>query len=257
VLSLSPVVISAAIALFPGMLILVELGRRLGQRRLKRDPEGPRVGTGAIEAAVLGLLGLLLAFQFSGAAARFDARRQIIVSQANAIGTAWLRLDLLPAEDQPALRDLFRQYVDALLALVARLPDIAAFDAEVSRVNALLSQIWTQAVVACRDQPPSTVTLLLAALNEMIDLTTTRAIAVRTHAPLVVSGLLFCVALVSAVLAGYAAAPARQRPLMHMLLFAAITAIAVFVILDLEFPRVGFIRVDVADQALTALRASM
>jgi len=76
---------------------------------MKEDPEGARAGAGAVEGSVFGLLGLLIAFTFSGAAFRFDARRQLAVEETNAIGTAYLRLDLLPADKQPALRDSFRR----------------------------------------------------------------------------------------------------------------------------------------------------
>src|SRR6185436_17454554 len=107
-------------------LATLEIGRRVGARRLALDPEGAKASTWAIDGAVFGLLGLLIAFTFSGAAARFDTRRQMIVEEANAIGTAWLRLDLLPAGVQPALRDKFRQYLDARLAVFRMIPDFDA-----------------------------------------------------------------------------------------------------------------------------------
>ena len=87
-----------AAGLFIGMLCLLEVGRRVGQRRREADTEGARAGVGVIDGAVFALLGLLLAFTFSGAAARFDTRRHLIVEEANAIGTAYLRLDLLPPD---------------------------------------------------------------------------------------------------------------------------------------------------------------
>jgi hypothetical protein len=102
-------------SLLAGMLILTEAGRRIGLRRMAEDPEGVRAGLGAIEAAILALLGLLLAFTFSGAGSRFDARRQLIVDETNAIGTAYLRIDLLTAAAQPELRENFRRYVEARL----------------------------------------------------------------------------------------------------------------------------------------------
>src|SRR5678816_4403502 len=95
-------------ALLLGMLALLELGRRLGTRRLAQDPEGARAGAAAVEGAVFALLGLLIAFTFSGAASRFDTRRQLIIEEANDIGTAWLRIDLLPSAAQPPVRDAFR-----------------------------------------------------------------------------------------------------------------------------------------------------
>ena len=81
---------------------------------------------GAIESALFGLLGLLLAFSFGGATNRFNTRRALIVDEANALGTAWLRLDLAPVAEQPALRDVFRRYLDSRLAVYASFPDIEA-----------------------------------------------------------------------------------------------------------------------------------
>src|SRR5262245_16132661 len=91
-------------SLFIGMLLLLETGRRLSLRQLAQEGAAERAGFGVIEGAVFALLGLLIAFTFSGAAARFDTRRQLVVEEANAIGTAYLRLDLLPATAQPQLR---------------------------------------------------------------------------------------------------------------------------------------------------------
>ena len=88
----------AIAGLFLGMLLMCEVGRRIGIRSLSKYPDGLAKGTGAAEAAVFGLLGLLIAFTFSGAATRFEARRHLIVAEANTISTAYLRVDLLPAD---------------------------------------------------------------------------------------------------------------------------------------------------------------
>src|SRR5688572_28231819 len=98
------VLVGMSLLLTLGMLAMIELGRRLGYRRRERDPAGAEAGMSAVEGAVFALLGLLLAFQFSGAAQRFDARRELVTQETNAIGTSYLRLDLLPREHQPALR---------------------------------------------------------------------------------------------------------------------------------------------------------
>jgi hypothetical protein len=248
-----------AIGLFVGILILLEVGRRIGGRRLARDPEGARAGTGAVEGAIFALVGLLIAFTFSGAASRFDTRRDLIVQETNAIGTAWLRLDLLPASVQPAIRDNFRQYVDARLEVYRKLPDVEASQAELAKATALQGQIWIQAVAAGRmdGAPPPATMLLLPALNEMIDITTTRTMATQMHPPIVIYGMLVGLALASAMLAGYGMAGGQTRNWLHILGFATVMAVAVYVIIDLEFPRLGLIRVDAFDQALVELRASM
>ena len=248
-----------ALGLMLGMLVLLEIGRRIGNHRLANDPEGARAGTGTVEGAVFALLGLLIAFTFSGAASRFDARRDLIVQETNAIGTAYLRLDLLPAGAQPALRDLFRRYVDSRLETYRKIPDVEAVRAELARSAALQGEIWTRVIAAGRleDAPPSATMLLLPALNQMIDITTTRAMAAQTHPPLVIFAMLFGLGLASALLAGHGMAGGRSRNWLHMIGFAAVMAVAVYVILDIEFPRLGLIRVDAFDQALVELRASM
>lgn len=244
--------------IFTSTMILLEVGRRVGVRRLALDPEGAAAGLGAIEGAVFGLMGLLLAFTFSGAASRFDARRQLVVEETNAIGTAYLRLDLLPANHQSRLREEFRNYVDARLSAYRKLPDLAAAKSELARATALQGKIWTQAVEACKEvnSPPVT-SLLLPSLNEMIDITTTRTVAGQTHPPLIVFVMLIILLLASSLLAGYGTAAGKNQSWLHMVGFALMMAIAVYVILDIEFPRVGFVRIDYLDQILVDLRNTM
>ncbi len=242
--------------LFAGMLLLQEAGRRLGARRLAMDSEGARTGLGAVEGAIFGLMGLMIAFTFSGAASRFETRRHLIVEEANAIGTAYLRLDLLPAEAQPKLRGLFRGYLDTRLEVYRRLPDIAAAREALAQSIALQGEIWSAAVEASRGAPQATM-LLLPALNAMIDITTTRTVAIQTHPPVIIFAMLGFLALACALLAGYAMAGTKARSLVHTLGFAAILMLTVYVILDLEFPRVGLIQIDAADQILADVRQSM
>ena len=145
------IAILCMLGLLAGMLLLLEIGRRIALQRIARDPEGARVGLGAVEGAVFGLIGLLLAFTFSGASSRFDTRRQLILEEANAIGTAYLRLDLLPVGAQPPIRQAFRKYLDARLAVYQKLPDLQAAKAELERAATLQSEIWTYGVSACRE----------------------------------------------------------------------------------------------------------
>jgi len=253
------VAILFGIGLFVGMLILLEVGRRIGMRRLAADPQGAEAGVGTVEGAVFALLGLLIAFTFSGAAARFDLRRQLIVDEANDIGTAYLRLDLLPVEAQPGLREKFRNYVDARLAIYQKLPDMAAAQREMVKANRLQVEIWRQSVEASRAQGASAAApmLLLPALNAMIDITTTRTMAAQIHPPMVIFALLYGLALISSLLVGYDMAGGKARNWLHMLGLAFVMAVSVYVIFDIEYPRLGFIRVDAFDQALVDLRAGM
>ena len=241
------------LGLFLGMVFLFETGRRIAENR-----GGAPSGSGVVDGAVFGLLGLLIAFTFSGAVSRFDTRRHLVVDEANAIGTAYLRLDLLPQSAQPALRESFRRYVDSRLAVYQKLPDVRAAKEELARSTSLQSEIWAQAVAACRaDAPPSAAMLLLPALNEMIDITTVRTVAAETHPPTIIFAMLAALALASSLLAGHSMVGTSTRSWLHMLVFAATMAIAVYVILDLEFPRLGLIRLDAFDKVLVEVRQSM
>lgn len=242
--------------LFLGMLLFQEAGRRLGERRLAADPEGARTGLGGVEGAVFALMGLLIAFSFSGAASRFDVRRQLIVDEANAIGTAYLRLDLLPSDAQPKMKDLFRRYMDERLEVYRKLPDIAAAKEALARSAALQGQIWSGAVEASRTEPQARV-LLMPALNAMIDITTTRTAAFQMHPPTIIFAMLGVVALACALFAGYAMAGTKSRSMVHSVGFVVILTLTVYVILDIEFPRVGLIRVDALDSVLADVRQSM
>jgi hypothetical protein len=246
-------------SLFFGMLILIEVGRRIGIRRLAEDPEGARAGFGTIEGAVFALLGLLLAFTVSGAGVRFDARRHLIVEETNAIGTAYLRLDMLPTAAQPALRENFRRYVDARLEVYRKVPDSAEAKEEIARGAKLQEEIWRQAVSSVRADGalPQAPTVLLPALNAMIDIATTRTMGTQMHPPMIIFVMLFVLALVSALLSGYAMAGNKSRSWLHIVCFALIISVTVYVILDLEYPRVGLIRMDVFNQTLVELRETM
>ncbi|MBC8039363.1 MAG: DUF4239 domain-containing protein [Opitutaceae bacterium] len=255
--SLTIVLITAA-GMCLAMMLLLLAGRRLGARRLASDPETFKSGSGAVEGAVFGLMGLLIAFTFSGAAERFDKRRALVVDEANNIGTAWLRLDLLPETAQPPLREKFRLYVDARLAFYSKFPNLEAAQSELIRFTTLQNEIWAGSVAACRDSGSSPATmLLLPALNQMIDITTTRTMAARIHPPTVIYAMLGLLVLAGSLLAGYGMAAGKAHHWFHALVFALVMSFAIYVILDFEFPRLGLIRINAFDQVLIDVRQSM
>jgi hypothetical protein len=257
-LSFTLTILLFAAGLFLGMLLLQEVGRRIGIHRLANDPEGAHAGIGAVDGAVFALLGLLVAFTFSGAAARFDTRRQLVVEEANAIGTAYLRLDMLPDKAQPELREKFKEYADSRLEVYRKLPDKAAARDELARSTRLQGEIWTLGVAGCRTDGPSvSAMLLLPALNQMIDITATRTMAAQMHPPVIIFVLLFALGFGCSLMTGYDMAASKRRNWTHLIGFAAVVAITVYVILDVEYPRLGLIRVDAVDQVLLELRQSM
>ena len=253
------IVFLITLGLFFGMLLFLEIGRRASIRRIAEDGGAAGEGVGAVDGAVFAVLGLLIAFTFSGASSRFDSRRQLIVEETNDIGTAYLRLDLLPTDAQPALRESFRRYIDLRLEVYRKFPDLVAAKESSAKANELQIQIWRQAVAASRAEgaPPAAPMLLLPALNAMIDITTTRTMAAQMHPPTVVFAMLFGLALAASLLAGFGMTGGKVRSRFHMLGFSLVVAIAVYVILDIEYPRLGLIRLDAFDQALVELRESM
>ena len=258
---MNPLLVASLVCggLFAGMLLLIEVGRRIGVARLARDPDDPAKGVAAAEGAVFALLGLIIAFTFSGAASRFEDRRHLVTQEANAIGTAYLRLDLLPADAQPELRELFRRYTELRSVTFTASADLAAAQVKYAQAATLQGEIWSKALAASRrpDAVLSAPMLLATALNDMIDITTTMTMATQNHPPLAVYLLLIGLSLVGSLLVGYDMSGSRTRTRLHTVAFAAIMSLALYVILDLEFPRLGLIRVDAADQVLVDLRKSM
>lgn len=256
---LTLIALLSAVGLFLGMLLFLEIGRRIGAGRLASDPEGLPKGVSAAEAAVFGLLGLIVAFSFSGAASRFEDRRHLITQEANAIGTAYLRIALLPTDAQPAIRALFRRYADLRAVTYAKATDVELTTARLNEGAALQAEIWAKAVAAASKPgaPSHAMMLMVPALNDMFDITTTRAAATSNHPPVVVFLLLAGLSLIGSVLAGYSMSVNKGRSLLHAVAFSAMLSLAVYVIIDLEFPRLGLIRVDAADRLLMDLRQGM
>ena len=240
------------------LLAAMDVGRRLRVAQPDLIPDSSGGAFSSVEGAVFGLLGLLVAFTFAGAAQRFEGRRQLVVQEANAIGTAYLRLDVLPPAAQPQLRELVREYVDARLAVYAASADLARARAELDRVAVLQQKIWTQAVAATQAAPtPAPQIVVLPALNEMFDVANARYLATRMHVPLLLMILLAALSLASALLAGYLLAGNPKKTYFHTLTFALGLAVALYVIVDYEFPRIGLIRMNALDQAIVDVRATM
>ena len=247
-----------SLSLFIGLAACLDLGYRIGRRHTEKSGDSAHEGLGAIEASIFALLGLLLGFSFAGGMSRLDARRQMAVQEANAIGTAYLRLDLLPASEQLALRRLFRNYLESRLRVYEKLPDVKAAEAELARGVQLQREIWSRAVAASQsDTNPAAARLLLPAINEMIDITTARTVAMHIRLPWLIFGLLVCFALLSGLAAGYSMSKRKGRSWLHMLLYAMVISMTIYAVLDLESPRAGLIRVGAADNALIQLRDSI
>lgn len=247
-----------AAGLFVGVLACMRIGWRIGRKRLQSLGEDGQAGLGALDGAVFGLMGLLIAFTFTGAATRFDARRSLVTQQVNAIGTAWLRLDLLAEPEREKARDGFRRYVDTQIEIVGNSGNDDAVSAGMARLSSIQQEIWANLIHAVRSDKTLPLTqAVLPPANEMFDLSTTRFMAAQQHPPIAVFLMLGALVLVSGLLAGYGMAKAERQSTLHLFGFAAIMALSVYIILDIEYPRLGLIRIDSFDQAIIELRQSM
>ena len=248
---------STAVAAFFGILICLAIGRRVAKWTIARDAGERPPTVGSLEAAVFALLGLMIAFTFSGALNRYDSRRLQAVDEANSIGTAWFRIDLLPVAAQPQLRDTLRKYVDSRIDTYRKLPDIRAAQQEVGRSQKLQNELWAQALAAARTSEDRLATemLVIPALNQMFDISASRIAATMIHPPIIIYLMLIGLALVSALLAGYQSAD-EVDPI-HRFGFATIIALTIYVIFEVEYPRLGIVRIDSIDQLIVNVRASM
>ncbi len=250
-----------AIGLFLGMLLLLEVGRRLGLRESAKHGTSARSGVGVVDGVVYSLLGLLIGFTFSGAANRFDARRLRIGDVVHAIGVGWEAIDVLPPESQQPIRAGFKQYLEALLAADTTQEEpvtVADKFLEASDVTKARHAVWLQAVAAVSVPSGERARLiLLPALREMFVSAERERIARLIHPPKIIYLMLGLTALAAALLGGYAFATTPTRNWTYMVGIAAAVSISAYVILDLEYPRIGLVRVDPLDQVLVDLHKSL
>jgi hypothetical protein len=247
-----------AATLFAGLLGSLRLGWVIGRRRLRSAGEEAHAGLGAIDGSIFGLMGLLVAFTFTGAANRFDDRRNLITQHVNAVGTAWLRLDLLPDAERDQARDAFRRYVDAVIKTSRHAADHRVAKAGLDELTVIQQEIWNHLVLATKgDRSLPLAQAVLPPTNEMFDIGNSRLLASRQHPPVAVFAMLGALVLVSGLLAGFGMAKCDRQSPLHVVGFAAVMALSIYLILDMEYPRLGLIRIDGFDQALLELRSSM
>lgn len=227
------------------ILLANESGYRLGRRVIDQDAAN-KDQTNTIQASMLGLLALLLGFTFTMALQRHDGRSQAVIEEANAIGTAYLRVDLLPAAQQASARDLLRQYTRLRVSMgQSDRTDGDARQEAASAVNQLQGQLWRIALdAAALDSRPATTGLFIQSLNEVIDAFGRREAALNKHVPEIVLLVLFCVFIIAGAVLGYASGSSGARPGVPTFAMATLIALVILVIIDLDRPRRGFIQVN-------------
>jgi hypothetical protein len=226
------------------------VGRVLAKRR-----EGLKEPLGAVQAALVGFVALLLAFGLTMAVGRYENRRSVLVDEANAIGTTYLRAETIAEPMRSASLGLLKQYTDARIDLSDSVPDSSRFRAASDRAVEIQNELWALAGRTLNNAPmASAPRLYVESLNEMIDAHTTRVAALDNRIPQPVLWLqILASALALGILAMFLAA--HDRGVLMALLAAGLVTVMLLVIFDLDRPHRGTI--TISDRPLTTLRESM
>ena len=234
------------------VLAAIEGGYRLGSYRHRRSDREKEAPVGAMVGAMLGLLAFMLAFTFGMAASRFDTRKQLVLDEANAIGTTYLRTAMLP-ERRDDIRALLRSYVDARLEAVRS----GRVEEEILRSEDIQGQLWSSATAVGLQHPDSIVVgLFVGSLNELIDLHAKRVTAgLRNRIPGAIWVALLTIATLSMGAMGYHAGLVGTTRSLAIIVVAVTFSAVIALIADLDRPQEGTL--IVSQQALIDLRQSM
>jgi hypothetical protein len=232
--------------LFLCMLLFLELGYRLGRRRHVSGSNPGRAHVGAVLAAMLGLLALLLGFTFSLALQRYDHRSQAVVVEANAIEATYLSARLLPIEMRSEVQALLRRYLDVRIREGRlSLAEDAKRDALNQQANGIVADLWAHAERAVeRDARPVASGRFVQSLNELIDASGARNAASARHVPEIVLLVMFAAFVLTGATLGYDSGVAGHRPMLPAYALILLIVVVVYLIMDLDRPQRGVIRVS-------------
>lgn len=238
--------VSIVVMLFIAIVLLNEVGFRIGRFVQSRTDSEVKSLTSSIQASILGLLALLLGFTFSMSMQRYDNRSMALIDEANTIGTAVLRIQLLPEEFRDEAKNLFNEYIRLRVEIgVIDLTETEERDAYSEKIANLQNQLWAVAISATDADPrPATTGAFVKSLNDVIDSQGKRNALLKMQVPEVVLMLLFIVFISSGGIMGYSAGLSGKRMFAPIVLVSLLITLIVFIIIDLDRPKRGLIQVD-------------
>jgi hypothetical protein len=238
------------VATFFSLWFAAWIGMLIRSRRHELS-EGVRSDYSTVVGATLTLLGLLIGFTFSMATTRYDLRKSLEEEEANAIGTEYARLDLLPAGAPAGLQNLLRQYTDLRIRFYE-----ARYRSNLQQINVatakMQNQLWAVVSTAAKVQPSPLSALASSGMNDVLNAQGYTQAAWWNRIPVAAWSLMFLIAVLSNLLLGYGA---HAKTLMLSLILPLAVAISFFLIADIDSPRGGVIRVQ--PQNLYALAESL
>ena len=223
------------------LLLSYEIGFRLRARNHEKIGQDGDKQIEETRNQIAVLLSLLLGFTLSMALTRFDYRKELVVDEANAIGTTYLRAMMQPAPTSTQASGLLRDYVDTRIVMFGDATTGAQREASVRHSKLIQDQLWAGAVAASKQSPTPITSIYVQALNEMIDLDGKRVAATANRIPTDIWVLLSILSIMTTIVVGYGQ---RRRSALTTFVPVLTIAIAMSLIADLDSPTHGLIRVD-------------
>lgn len=243
------------VLLFSAMLSCFYLGHALMLRQHQYYPNEKHTRNKIIEGVIFALLGLLIAFTFSGAHERFELRRATMIDEVNTIESAYKMLGVLPSKERAALRAMFMDYVSERIAVYQCLPHIKSAAPHLKASESLANAMWLGAMKSCQAQAsPASCIVLLPVMIKMMELANTRTIMTQIHPPVIIMIILVGLSLCSFIFLGYSIDKVKIWHSLHVLAYAIIMSFIIFTIIDLEYPRLGILHADYFDYILMDLQ---
>ena len=222
-------------------LVAYEVGFRVGLWSKQRDPDGDEGPTGMIVGSILALMAFLLAITMGMAGDRFDTRRGLVLDEANALGTTYLRAGYLSEPASAEMQELVIEYVPLRIAP----SDQAQLAANIQRSEELQAEMWAIAEEVARTDGSDVTALFIESLNDVIDLHTSRVVAgIYARVPATILWLLVIGVIISLALVGYSAGLGRKRSPAIALVLVLFLGAVIWLVVDLDRPREGLIQVS-------------
>lgn len=236
------------------LLVAAEIGFRIGLQFRKRDPSfGDGAMRGVVVGGALGLMAFLLAFTIGIVIDQQNGRKAMVVTEANAVGTAWLRASFLDEPERVETRELLREYVEVRLAGAA---DPTQLDAMVTRSEEIHNELWAIVEeVVNRGNDSDIMALHVESINEVIDVHLLRLTAATLRLPTILGRMLYIATILSFLLVGLASSSDGKRDVLAIVLFAFAFVAVLMIIIDLDRPQEGLL--TVSQQAMESLLQQM
>lgn len=229
------------------MMLAGELGFRIGLRRRRLVGEGGRGHFGAVQGSMLGLVALLLGFTFSLSSQRYEARRQLVMADANVLSAIYLQSSLMPDAERIEFKHALRAYIEVRTQADLLDGDVALdqLPERLQQTEALHARMWNQTRALVLRQPSTAgMERMLGLLSDAAAINRQRVFAYLGRVPLAVMVLLFAAAVIAMCAVGLVGGLGAYRGMTARVLLAILLGGTIFIILDLDQPRHGFTKID-------------